>query len=152
MSQDHMEFYAQDKSHAEDRSDVSGWERWHDWQAGVMCGSGLPALALAERVGTAGKVVAIDESPRMLAATRRKAAAGLGNVETRETSAVAIGGPDATFDAVTCKDGLMFCPDIIAAVREMRRVLKPSGRYAFLVWAEPEANRASRPCSVRWAR
>lgn len=166
MSENQLEFYARDARHVPDHSEVSGWEKWHDWQAQVMrpvtdwfvaatcaapeqtildvaCGSGLPALALAERVGPAGKVVAVDVSPKMLAATRRKAAAaGLGNVQTRETAADAIGGPDAAFDAVTCKDGLMFCPDIVAAVREMRRVLAPGGRYAFSVWAEPEAN----PC------
>jgi SAM-dependent methyltransferase len=107
----------------------------------VACGSGLPALALAERVGPTGKVVAVDVAPKMLTATQRKAAAtGLRNVETRESSADAIGGPDAAFDAVTCKDGLMFCPDVVAAIRELRRVLKPGGRYAFSVWAEPEAN------------
>jgi SAM-dependent methyltransferase len=166
MSQNRMEFYGQDKNNARDTSERSGWEKWHDWQAQVMrpvtdwylravrpqpgqaildvaCGSGLPSLALADRVGTRGKVVAVDVSPKMLIATRRKAAAaGLGNIETRETSAGALGGPDAAFDAVSCKDGLMFCPDIVAAVREMRRVLKPEGRYAFSVWAEPQAN----PC------
>jgi len=166
MSENRMEFYAQDKSHVPETSEVSGWEKWHDWQAQVMrpvtdwylravgarpgqtivdvaCGSGLPALALAERVGASGNIVAVDVSPRMLTATRRKAAAaGLGNIETRETAAAAIGGPDAAFDAVTCKDGLMFCPDMVAAVREMRRVLRPGARYAFSVWAEPEAN----PC------
>ena len=155
-----------DKREVSTAGRVSGWEKWHEWQAEVMrpvtdwylraagarpgqavldvaCGSGLPGLALAERVGGAGKVVAVDVSPKMLTAMRRKAAeAGLSNVETRETDAAAIGGPDAAFDAVTCKDGLMFCPDIVAAVREMRRVLKPGGRYAFSVWAEPEAN----PC------
>ncbi len=145
---------------------MSGWEKWHDWQAQMMrpvtdwfvravrvepghaildvaCGSGLPALALAERAGATGRVVAVDVSPTMLMATRRKAAAaGLENVETREADAASLGGPDAAFDAVTCKDGLMFASDIVAAVREMRRVLKPGGRYAFTVWAEPEAN----PC------
>jgi SAM-dependent methyltransferase len=88
-------------------------------------------------------VVAVDVSPKMLTATLGKAEAmGLRNVETRETSAAAVGGPDAVFDAVTCKDGLMFCPDVVAALREMRRVLRPGGRHAFSVWAEPEAN----PC------
>jgi SAM-dependent methyltransferase len=145
-------------------SDVSGWAKWHDWQArmaqpvtdwylravraapgqailDVACGTGLPALALAERVGASGRVVAVDVSPKMLAATERNARAlGLANLEPREASAAAIGGPDAMFDAVTCKDGLMFCPDVVAALRELRRVLKPGGRYAFSVWAEPEAN------------
>lgn len=159
MSENQVEFYAPKK-------EVSGWEKWHDLQAGVMrpvtewslravgaapgqtildvaCGTGLPGLALAERIGPTGKLVAVDTSANMLGAMQRKArAAGLRNIETRETSAAAIGGPDAVFDAVTCKDGLMFCPDIVAAVREFRRVLKPGGRYAFAVWAEPEAN----PC------
>jgi SAM-dependent methyltransferase len=165
MSENALEFY-RDRSPAPDTSEITGWERWHDWQAEVMrpvtdwcvravgaapgqkiidvaCGSGLPALALAERVGPTGKIVAVDVSPKMLTATRRKArASGLDNVETRETSAEAIGGPDAVFDAVTCKDGLMFCSDIVAAVRELRRVLEPGGRYAFAVWAEPGVN----PC------
>jgi len=156
-----MEFYAAEKS-----EEIGGWERWHDWQATVMkpvtdwyvrathatpgqsildaaCGSGLPALALAERVGPTGKVVATDVSLKMLAATRRKAAAsGLANVETREAHAAALGGPDAAFDAVTCKDGLMFCPDVAAALGELHRVVKPGGRYAFSVWAEPDANQA----------
>src|SRR5689334_119737 len=112
---DRLEFYAKD---ANDKPRVSGWEKWHDWQAATMqpvtdwylratnaragqkildvaCGSGLPALALAERVGETGKVVAVDISPTMLTATRRKAEAlGLRNVETREAGAAEIGGPD----------------------------------------------------------
>lgn len=164
MSENRLEFYA--KKPVPPSSHVSGWEKWHDWQAGVMrpvtdwflhatgagsgqtildvaCGSGLPAFALADRVGKTGKVVAVDVSPQMLSAARHKAAAlGLANVDIREASADAIGGPDAAFDAVTCKDGLMFCPDIVVALREMRRVVKPGGRYAFSVWAEPAANPA----------
>jgi SAM-dependent methyltransferase len=150
----------------QESEEIGGWERWHDWQAQVMqpviewyvrateaapgrrildaaCGTGIPALALAERVGPDGCVVATDVSLEMLAATRRKAAAsGLANVVTREANAAAIGGPDCAYDAVTCKDGLMFCTDIVAALRELRRVLKPGGRYAFSVWDEPSANPA----------
>ena len=98
MNENRLEFYASDKNRpaTPERTEVSGWEKWHDWQAEIMrpvtdwyvratgaragqrildvaCGSGLPALALAERVGEAGKVLAIDISSKMLSATRRKA-------------------------------------------------------------------------------
>ena len=36
--------------------------------------------------------------------------------------------PDQRYDVVLCQMGLMFIPDRLAAVREMRRVLKPGGR------------------------
>src|SRR5688572_6445344 len=43
--------------------------------------------------------------------------------------------PD-TFDAVVCQLGLMFFGDRVAALREMRRVLRPGGRVAIGVWGE----------------
>jgi SAM-dependent methyltransferase len=46
--------------------------------------------------------------------------------------------PDASFDAVTCKDGVMFCSDPVHALAEIRRVLKPGGRFAISVWDELE--------------
>lgn len=44
------------------------------------------------------------------------------------------------FDAVLCQQGLQFFPDRATALREMHRVLKPSGRTAIAVWAELERN------------
>lgn len=141
-----------------------GWERWHDWHAAqqvpvidwyvratraaagqsvldAACGSGIPGLALAAAVGPAGKLVASDVSAEMLGAFARKAAAaGLTRVETREASAASTGATDASFDIVTCKDGLMYCPDIVGALRELRRVTKPGGRFAFSCWASPPHN------------
>lgn len=136
----------------------SGWERWHDWMARVMepvttwicdsidaspgmtvldaaCGTGVPALAIAERVGPNGKLVATDVSPVMIAAVSRGAArAGLTNIETREVSLAALAFPDASFDAVTCKDGLMYCPDMAQGAHELHRVLRPGGRFAVTAW------------------
>jgi len=39
-----------------------------------------------------------------------------------------------TFDIVFCNFGLMFFPDRVAALKEMRRVLKLDGRLALAVW------------------
>ena len=40
-------------------------------------------------------------------------------------------------EPVTCAFALMFCPDLDRAVAEIRRVLKPGGRVAIVVWDEP---------------
>ncbi|TMJ96844.1 MAG: methyltransferase domain-containing protein, partial [Alphaproteobacteria bacterium] len=48
--------------------------------------------------------------------------------------------PTGTFDAVLCQQGLQFFPDRPSALREMRRVLRPSGRTAIAVWGELERN------------
>jgi SAM-dependent methyltransferase len=142
----------------------SGWEKWHEWNAGVFssmtslfcdasgaapkqvildaaCGTGLPSLALAERTQPTGKVVAIDASPVMLAAAMRIArSAGLSNIEHLPMDLTALNFADASFDAVTCKDGLMFCAEPVKAASELRRVLKPNGRFAMSAWDEPEKN------------
>ena len=46
--------------------------------------------------------------------------------------------PDAAFDVVTCQQGLQFFPDRVAALAELRRVLRPSGRAAVAVWTQIE--------------
>jgi SAM-dependent methyltransferase len=69
-------------------------------------------------------------------AARKAKAAGIANIEHREMSAEALDFPDASFDAVTLKDGLMFCPDPVKALAEIRRVLRPGGRFALTVWDE----------------
>src|SRR5687767_87665 len=107
----------------------------------AACGTGLPSLALAGRVRPGGKVIATDISSEMLAAARRKAeAAGIDNIEHRVMDVATLGFPDASFDAVTCSFGLMFCPDPVKAASELRRVLRPGGRFAIAVWDEPAKN------------
>jgi SAM-dependent methyltransferase len=51
-----------------------------------------------------------------------------------EGSAVAMNFPNASFDVVLCQQGLQFFPDRPAALREMRRVLVPSGRVLLSIW------------------
>ena len=55
--------------------------------------------------------------------------------EWRQGSGDALPFPDRSFDAVVSQFGLMFFPDQVAGLREMRRVLVPGGRLAVAVWA-----------------
>ena len=48
----------------------------------------------------------------------------------------------ATFDAVLCQFGLMFVPDKLLALHEMRRVLRPGGTALVSVWNAMERNAA----------
>ena len=48
--------------------------------------------------------------------------------------------PDAAYDVVLCREGLMFAADPAAAAREIRRVLRPGGRVAVAVWGPRERN------------
>jgi len=95
----------------------------------VACGTGVLAMAAAERVGPAGKVVGLDVNEDMLKVARRKSE----RIEWKEGRAESLGFPDASFDAVVSQFGFMFFTDRVAALREMMRVLRPGGRLAVAV-------------------
>ncbi len=100
--------------------------------------SGEPALTLAGLVGPSGKVTATDLSPGMLAIADENARLqGLTNLTAEQADAESLPFPDRTFDLVTCRLGIMFCPDPGRALRETYQVLKPGGRAAFLAWGPP---------------
>ena len=104
----------------------------------VATGIGEPAVTAAHRVGATGHVVATDQSPQMLAiAKERVAGLGLQNVEFKVMDAEALELPERSFDAVLCRWGLMFLPDLKAALSGMWRSLTPGGRMATCVWDVP---------------
>jgi enediyne biosynthesis protein CalE5 len=105
----------------------------------VATGIGEPAVTAARRVGPEGRVVATDIAPGMLEIGRERAAElGLDNVEFREADAEELELPDEEFDAVLSRNGLMFFPDLPAALERMRSVLVEGGRLAAAVWGRPE--------------
>lgn len=99
----------------------------------VACGTGLLTFEAARLVGTAGQVVGIDLSGRMIDTARRMAPP---NVSFQRMDAQKLDLPTASFDAVLCGLGLMYVPESAAAVSEMARVLRPGGRLALAVWGE----------------
>jgi ubiquinone/menaquinone biosynthesis C-methylase UbiE len=104
----------------------------------LASGSGHPALDEARLVQPGGTVVATDLVAEMVEAiVRRAREASLDNLDARVMDAEAIEFPDESFDAVTCRFGIMFCPEPQMALSEVRRVLKPDAWFAFSVWDEP---------------
>jgi SAM-dependent methyltransferase len=65
---------------------------------------------------------------------------GLEQIQTRTMDGEKLDLPDASFDAVLCRLGLMYMPHPVAALREWRRVLKVDGRIAVVVFSTPERN------------
>ncbi len=107
----------------------------------LACGPGGLGLAAAERVGPGGEVVLSDVAEEMTAiAAARAAELGLGNVAVRCLDLERIDEPDASYDVVLCREGLMFALEPGRAVAEIRRVLRPGGRAAVAVWAARERN------------
>jgi ubiquinone/menaquinone biosynthesis C-methylase UbiE len=101
----------------------------------VACGTGLISFRAAEAVGEEGAVVGTDISGEMVETARRGAAArACGNVSFERSDAQALPWPNATFDAALCGLGLMYVPDPLEALCEMRRLLRPGGRAAAAVW------------------
>ena len=98
----------------------------------VACGTGVVASVAAERVGAEGLVAGVDLNPGMLAVARSTPAGGA-PITWHEAPADALPFPDGSFDIVLCQLGLQFFPDRVGALREMGRVLAPSGRALVLV-------------------
>lgn len=76
-------------------------------------------------------VVGVDPSAEMQALARERAARCQVPVEMIALELGQIQAADASFDDIVCTFTLCTIPDAIAALREMRRVLKPGGRLLF---------------------
>lgn len=107
----------------------------------VAAGAGEPAVSAAQRVGPGGYVLATDISEGIvelaLAVARER---GLRQVEARAMDGEKLDLPDASFDAVLCRLGLMYMPHPVAALREWRRAMRAGGRVAVVVFSTPERN------------
>jgi len=106
----------------------------------IAAGTGEPGLTIAPMLRD-GKVIVTDLSEGMLEIAKTKAEQkGIKNLETMVADACELPFEDNSFDALSCRFGFMFFPDIELAAKEMKRVLKPGGKIATTVWGVPEKN------------
>src|SRR5450755_152048 len=141
----------------------SGWEKWNDFTMeflrpmgrsildflqiketdhvlDIATGTGEPGLTIAS-IAIKGKVTATDLSENMLTIAAKTAKSrGLPNFETRIADCCDLPFPDNHYNAISCRMGFMFFPDMQLAAKEMYRVLKPGGKMATSVWATPDMN------------
>jgi arsenite methyltransferase len=95
----------------------------------VGSGLGFPALELAQRMGPASRVYALD--PWEHAGSRLAFKArhmGLVNVTVVTATAEAMPFDDASFDLITSNNGLSNVQDIEAGWRQCHRVARPGGQ------------------------
>ncbi|WP_284653116.1 class I SAM-dependent methyltransferase [Flavobacterium terrisoli] len=111
-----------------------------DYVLDIAAGTGEPGLTIAALVRN-GRVVITDLSEDMLEIAKENAVLkGIKNTETVACDVCELPFPDNTFDAISCRFGFMFFPDMLLAAKEMARVLKPGGRISTSVWNGPEKN------------
>ncbi|HET9983404.1 MAG TPA: methyltransferase domain-containing protein [Longimicrobiales bacterium] len=126
----------------------------------VGCGSGYFAREMARR---GARVVALDISPRMIEHARRdEAGAPLGiEYHIGDAAGIADRFPAASFDLATSCLALQDMPDPAGALRAVRLVLRPSGRFVasithpctdtvFRRWERDEAGRKRWLCIDRY--
>jgi ubiquinone/menaquinone biosynthesis C-methylase UbiE len=101
----------------------------------LCCGHGNVSEALVSR---GCHVVGVDFSPAMLALARERVPAAT----LMEADAQHLPFEDAKFDVVVSNFGMPHVPDQPRALSEVRRVLRPGGRFAMTVWCGPDVS----PC------
>lgn len=107
----------------------------------VAAGAGEQSVTAARRVGPTGHVLATDLSSRILElAAQHAAESGVHNLETREMDGENLDLEPGSFDAVISRVGMIYFPDRMKALAGFRRVLKPGGRFATVVYSTAEAN------------
>jgi SAM-dependent methyltransferase len=106
----------------------------------VGCGTGGTTLDAA-RIAVDGSVTGVDLSAAMLRAARQEAEReGLANVSFLQADAQVHAFSPESFDMAVARTSAMFFADKAAAVANLARALRPSGRLTLLVWQPMVAN------------
>jgi ubiquinone/menaquinone biosynthesis C-methylase UbiE len=109
---------------------VQAWAGSRAAMLDVGCGAGHLAFALASGFA---QVVAADPSPAMLDTVKAAAVQrGLPQIEVRHAHAEALPFADGSFDLVCSRYSAHHWLDVPAALRQMRRVVRPGGQLLMI--------------------
>ncbi len=110
----------------------------------VGCGCGNQTLDWASRLDPSCTIIGVDISEPMLALAEDLKSANQSslqaNVSFRLGDASESLFPEASFDAIYSRFGVMFFADPTAAFTQLRSTLKPKGQLGFVCWQSPALN------------
>jgi ubiquinone/menaquinone biosynthesis C-methylase UbiE len=113
------------------------------------CGIGGATFPIAGMVGPAGLVAGVDISSAMIEVAERRAN-GRPGMEFRVGAACAVPYPDQLFDVARSERLFLYLPDRLAAIHEMKRVVKPGGCVCLIdTEVESTAIYSKRPALTR---
>ncbi|WP_181017583.1 class I SAM-dependent methyltransferase [Zemynaea arenosa] len=104
----------------------------------IAAGTGAVTRRLVDDLPPSTRIVSTDLNQAMLDVASRRGTAR--PVTWQRADAMALPFADASFDLVVCQFGAMFFPDRPKAYAEVRRVLRPGGRFLFNVWDTLDEN------------
>jgi SAM-dependent methyltransferase len=101
----------------------------------IGCGYGETCLEMGKMVGTTGEVLGLDCTEAFLEiANRERDQAGLANVKFVLGDAQTYPLPENYYDVVYSRFGVMFFQNIVYALRNAHKTLKPGGKLCMIVW------------------
>jgi SAM-dependent methyltransferase len=109
----------------------------------IAAGTGRVTRQLLSALPTAGELVATDLNEAMIA-RGQQVITGDPRVKWQTADAQQLPFSDGGFDVVACQFGLMFVPDKLRALSEMRRVLRPGGTLLLSTWDSLDQNPATK--------
>jgi len=117
-----------------------GRHRSGDRVLDVGCGFGDSTIRIAQQVGPQGQAVGVDCAKNFIQASRQDAVAA--GVRNASFFAADVQGDDlrGPYDHAFARFGTMFFMSPGAALRNIRRALKPGGSFAQIVWRKREDN------------
>jgi ubiquinone/menaquinone biosynthesis C-methylase UbiE len=140
------------------------WNRWHDQFEYMLapigeatlalarcrqgerildigCGAGISSCALARQVGANGQVLGLDISPALIATcVARARQQNIANASFLCGDAAVLKLPEADYDCLFSRFGVMFFAEPFAAFRNLRSMLRQGGRVAFCCWGPRPEN------------
>jgi len=106
----------------------------------VGCGFGDTTTDIAQRIGASGEAVGVDAAARFIdlaSSEARDAKIGNARFLVADVESEPLGGP---YDYVFSRFGVMFFASPVAAMRNVRRSMKPGAQLVMAVWRKKEEN------------